>query len=161
MGAHSKHLSPVEEVLVALARMGVELTDTDRNLISTVAGIGEEPLADLLRLVERVWVARPAPEPRELPDALAWRRRVEEMRGVASTGADGGQLADEDAVVALRGAVTPSGCVVCGVPEYAHRQPHGGAEVYDERAGWHTYQAPSDEQGRSRMQARRQKRGSR
>lgn len=139
MGAHSKHLSPVEEVLVALARMGVELTDTDRNLIRTIAGIGEEPLADLLRLVERVWVARPAPEPRELPDALAWRRRVEEMRG----------------------AVTPSGCVVCGVPEHAHRQPHGGAEVYDERAGWHTYQAPSDEQGRSRMQARHQRRGSR
>lgn len=150
MGAHSRRLSPAEEVLVALARMGVELTDTDRNLISTVAGIGEEPLADLLRLVERVWVARPAPEPRELPDALAWRRRVEEMRGVASTGADGGQ-----------GAVTPSGCVVCGVPEHAHRQPHGGAEVYDEHAGWHTYQAPSDEQGRSRMQARRQRRGSR
>lgn len=139
MGAHSKHLSPVEEVLVALARMGVELTDTDRNLIRTIAGIGEEPLADLLQLVERVWVARPAPEPRELPDALAWRRRVEEMRG----------------------AVPPSGCVVCGVPEYAHRQPHGGAEVYDERAGWHTYQAPSDEQGRSRMQARHQRRGSR
>ncbi|MEU9703026.1 hypothetical protein [Streptomyces sp. NPDC047981] len=44
---------------------------------------------------------------------------------------------------------SPNGCRWCGIDQRTH------ARQYTEQAGWHAYQAPTQEQVKTRMRARR------
>lgn len=88
----------------------------------------------------------PAPSYQISELGIAWR--MNESEHLAVLAELGGDLAAHLAVQTMASPV--NGCQHCGVPD---REPHG--QRWTEAAGWHGWTAPTQEQIKARMIARR------